>query len=185
MQLIIMRHGEATPAIDASLQADENRPLSANGVKEVGQASDSLLRYFNSMLAGDAGNACVNCFLASSHLVRARQTAALLAEKFESSHQYQNYRLLPQGLDLFPAASPSRLLEQLDPLLNKMHEANHLDDSVVILCSHRPLVDRLVQLLLADENSLTDFTAPSSWVALQGDWPVRAGMERRTYYSPE
>ena len=183
-----MRHGEACSAIDASLSADENRLLTKEGAREVQTASRAIIDYLNchsesisDRQSGGPRAINLSTYLAASHLMRARQTLALVAGELDHSEALYGYRLLPDDLDLHPLASPQQLLKQLDPILLKLHNADDLKNTLIVLCTHRPFIDRLTEYLSTDDSSI-DFSATASWVVMYGDWPVKGGMTIESSY---
>lgn len=182
MILVVMRHGEACPAVDATLTADEGRALTENGILEVEAATKTVIEYLmcqSELKSGRQSDIPVttnlSIHIAASHLVRARQTLALVAAELDQTEALEGYHLLPDNLHLYPSASPHQLLQQLDPALVKLHNADDLKNTLIILCTHRPFIDRLTEFLSSD-TSLVDFSATASWVVMHGDWPVKGGM---------
>lgn len=124
MDLLVVRHAAAGDRAEfaATGQPDELRPITKKGRRRMGDAVQGLVRIAPTLDA-----------LASSPLVRARQTAEILSA---------GYRGLPvTELDeLRPDRSPEALIEWLG------REPPHV---VVAVVGHEPYLSELVDRLLA------------------------------------
>lgn len=154
MRLIIVRHGEAEAFFGAA--SDAARRLTPKGRSDVQRLGERL--------AG-AGFA-VQRIIASPY-VRAQHTAALLAAKLGGNH------LLTTAAELQPAGKPAGVIDLLD--------ATALD--TVLLASHQPLVGRLLNLLV-DEDNLPSF-APACCAIVEAEVIASGCAELVNFMSPE
>ena len=126
MNLYLLRHGIAAAKDDPTFESDSERPLTKKGIKKFRKAARGIERLGVSFDA-----------ILSSPLVRARQTADLVAE------------ILGQDsiVDEIPALAPDSSPEQLLPELSSVEGKEH-----VILVGHEPFLGRLAGFLLTRKN---------------------------------
>ncbi|MGH7769180.1 MAG: phosphohistidine phosphatase SixA [Candidatus Binatia bacterium] len=128
MNLYFMRHGIAVPRDDPKICIDEERPLTRKGSKRMRKAANGLLT-----LDLDFDR------IFTSPLVRARQTAEIVAEKLG----------LEARLEDLPELSPQTAVEELASRLAGYRELENL-----LLVGHEPLLSKTVAYLLAGEKEL-------------------------------
>lgn len=124
MNLYILRHGLAAEPGTPGLASDRQRPLTAKGEKrmrKIARAMKAMELSFDLIL--------------SSPLLRAQQTAEIVAEEFKA------HKRLELAEALAAEASPKALLEQLD--------RRHYLPENILLIGHEPFLSSLVSLLLA------------------------------------
>jgi phosphohistidine phosphatase len=127
MNLFILRHGIAANPGEEGLPKnakDAERPLSREGQKKTWRATEAM-RSLD--LKFDA--------VVTSPLLRARQTAQIVAEALELR------RKLIFSDHLKPDGSPKLLLEQLDEIGGRAKN--------ILLVGHEPYLSRLVSLLIS------------------------------------
>jgi len=112
MQVILFRHGDALATGQEGIRTDEERPLSKKGKKQVRRSAMGLLRIG---LSPDR--------ILTSPLVRARETAALIAEVAQKEGNVEICSALA------PGSSPQQLLSRLV-------ELKHLE--CVVCVGHLP-----------------------------------------------
>jgi phosphohistidine phosphatase len=117
MKLYVMRHAQAS----FNAPSDRERPLTENGI----QQTRELINLHNAALAD------VN-LLWSSDLLRARQTAALVAEVL-GFKVVEKTCLTPDG--------------HISDVLNELHGLR--TDDILLMVSHQPLVGELVSYLVS------------------------------------
>jgi phosphohistidine phosphatase len=122
VELILVRHGLAVKR-DTPGFADEDRPLTEDGIERMQKAARGLARFI------DPPDIVI-----SSPLVRARQTAEILAQALQCNHD------VAEWATLLPDAAPATIL----PLLKKRAG----DVASVILVGHEPHLSHLTALLL-------------------------------------
>lgn len=123
MQLVIIRHARAEDALDFARtgQSDAQRPLTDSGRKRMRRAVAGLLREVEFIDV-----------LASSPLLRARQTAEIVSEAYVGRTVIE--------LDLLaPGGDPERLRAWL---------RGQRDDAVVAIIGHEPDLSELISWLL-------------------------------------
>jgi phosphohistidine phosphatase len=149
VQLLIIRHGPAGDRAEweAAGRDDRLRPLTSAGKKEVRRVSKGLAE-----LASDLD------ILASSPLVRAMQTAEIVAER---------YGCTPVTLEaLAPESDPDKVVRWL---------GEQRSAEVVGLVGHEPDLGALASLLLAKSGSSFLTLKKSGACLLELTVPVRAG----------
>lgn len=123
MNLYLMRHGIAVAADQPGIESDAERPLTPKGIKRMRQAAQGLRRL---KLSFDA--------LLTSPLVRARQTAEIVAAALEMEGQ------LEEISELAPESSVDRLISSLSRFQDKEH---------LLLVGHNPLLTYASSSLIA------------------------------------
>ncbi len=132
MNLFILRHGIASDPGEDGLPKnlkDAERPLSAKGKQklwEIAEALRTMELKFNVVV--------------SSPLLRARQTAQIVAEALELR------RKLTLTDHLAPEGSPRQLLAQLQQLGPRAKN--------ILLVGHEPYLSKLISLLIAGNDSV-------------------------------
>lgn len=126
MNLYLLRHGIAAAKDDPAFESDIERPLTKKGIKKFRKAARGIERLavpFDAIL--------------SSPLVRARQTADVVAEIV----------LHESAVDEIPALAPDSSPEQLLSELRGVEGKEH-----VILVGHEPFLGKLAGFLLMRSN---------------------------------
>jgi phosphohistidine phosphatase len=126
MNLYILRHGIAVEHGAAGYEDDDQRPLTGKGERKVwmiAEAMKALEISFDSIL--------------SSPLVRARQTAEIVAEAFKAKKR----------MELTDTLSPQ---ESAKLLIEYLGEQGAVDD--VLLVGHEPFLSRLISLLISGDS---------------------------------
>ena len=126
MNLYILRHGIAVEHGATGYENDDERPLTSKGERKmrmIAEAMKALEISFDSIL--------------SSPLVRARQTAEIVADALKSRKR----------LALTDALAPQASAKPLIEYLNKQGAA---DD--VLLVGHEPFLSRLISLLISGDS---------------------------------
>ncbi len=111
MNLYLLRHGIAVPGNGAEALADSERPLSAKGVKRMHKAAKGLRRL-----------AIPFDIILTSPLIRARQTAEIVADTLRLSDHLEEFSALAPGssmMDLWASLAPYK---DRDHLLLVGHE---------------------------------------------------------------
>jgi len=133
MDLYILRHGIAEAVPDPPAAGDSERRLTAEGVDKMRRAATGMKTL---ELSFD--------LILSSPLVRARQTAEIVADVFGISRRVQ---LTPA---LAPDGNPALLIEEL--------RKQHRRDKSALLVGHEPYLSRLISLLTSgDMRTSIDF----------------------------
>jgi phosphohistidine phosphatase len=131
MNLYLMRHGIALPSDDPSVTDDSERPLTRKGIKRMRKAARGVRRLdipFDALL--------------TSPLVRARQTAEILAGALG----------IEARLEEISGLAPESTVEHLIFGLTRYQDREHL-----ILVGHEPLLsDTVSHLLCARQSSTVD-----------------------------
>jgi phosphohistidine phosphatase len=130
MNLYLLRHGIAVDHGAPGFAKDADRPLTPEGERKLWQATEAMQALG---LSFD--------LILSSPLLRARQTAEIVAEAFRARKK------LEFSDTLAPAGSPKKLVE----LLN--HHDPPLED--VLLSGHEPYLSELISLLLSGGEHLS------------------------------
>jgi len=128
MNLYLMRHGIAVAADQPGMESDSERPLTPKGVKRMRRAARGLRRLgisFDTIL--------------TSPLVRARQTAEIVAETLGLKGQLQEIS------ELAPEGSVDRLILGL----TRFHDREHL-----LLVGHNPLLSRAFSFFISGKDHL-------------------------------
>lgn len=123
MNLYILRHGIAVEHGAAGYENDDERPLTGKGERKmwaIAEAIDALEISFDSIL--------------SSPLVRARQTAEIVAEALNCKKR----------LELTDTLSPQ---QSAKPLIEYLQVQRALDD--ILLVGHEPFLSQLISLLVS------------------------------------
>lgn len=122
MNLYLMRHGVAVPADDPGVVHDNERPLTAKGIKRLRRAGRGLRRLdipFDAIL--------------TSPILRARQSAEIVAAALGKEAL----------LEEISGLAPESTLEQLLAELTLYHHRDHL-----LLVGHQPLVGQTIGFML-------------------------------------
>ncbi len=130
MNLYLLRHAHALDVEEASVETDEARPLSDEGLRSVADLAAALKRVGVSFDA-----------IFSSPLRRALQTAEELARHLAAAPAVAPLE------QLAPDWSPKKLAKQLLPL-----EADE-----VLLVGHEPEIGRLAAWLIGDKEVRVEF----------------------------
>jgi phosphohistidine phosphatase len=128
MNLYLMRHGIAVAADQPGMGPDSERPLTPKGVKRMRRVARGLRRLgisFDTIL--------------TSPLVRARQTAEIVAETFG----------LEGRLEEISELAPEKSVDQLIAGLTRFHEREDL-----LLVGHNPLLIRALSFFMSGKDSL-------------------------------
>jgi phosphohistidine phosphatase len=128
MQIYLMRHGIAVTADAANASSDEERPLTPKGTKRTRQAVKGLTRLGPSIDK-----------VLSSPLLRARQTADIVAEGLRLKDSVEQIPELAPGGDL------AELLHRL---------ATYKERAGVLLVGHQPSLGNVASLLLSGSKEL-------------------------------
>jgi phosphohistidine phosphatase len=123
MNLYILRHGIAVEHGAAGYENDDERPLTGKGERKmwsIAEAIKALEISFDSIL--------------SSPLVRARQTAEIVAESLKCERR----------LELTDALSPQHTAK---PLIQYLQDQRAVDD--VLLVGHEPFLSQFISLLIS------------------------------------
>ncbi len=139
MNLLIMRHGEALP-LGGSFRDDSQRPLSAQGQEQVRRVAEGLKQ-----------RQLPITLVISSPLVRARQTATIMAEVLAVSNLSQS-----------PALSPSASPRGLHALLDSNKEAQGM-----LWVGHHPDVTLWTAFFTGLDPSVCPLFSTASLLALQ------------------
>jgi phosphohistidine phosphatase len=129
MNLFILRHGLAVEPGAAGFAKDPDRPLTPKGERKLGRIAEALIEL-------EIG---FDCILSSPYL-RARQTAAIIAEGLDLSKK------LELTEHLTPAGSGRKLID----LIN--HRVPQVQN--VLLVGHEPYLSELISLLLSGSRDL-------------------------------
>ena len=127
MNLYLLRHGVAAAKDDPAFESDGERPLTKKGIKKFRKAARGIVRLGVSFDA-----------ILSSPLIRARQTADLLAEAVSQES------CVDEMPALAPDSSPEQLLGELSIVEGKEH---------VMLVGHEPLLGKLAAFLVNGKNN--------------------------------
>ena len=117
MNLYLLRHGIAAAKDDPAFESDSERPLTKKGIKKFRKAARGIERLGVSFDA-----------ILSSPLVRARQTADIVAEILGQESSVDEIPALA------PDSSPEQLLSELSSVEGKEH---------VMLVGHEPFLGEL------------------------------------------
>ncbi|HZA56759.1 MAG TPA: phosphohistidine phosphatase SixA [Candidatus Udaeobacter sp.] len=123
MNLYLLRHGIAVAADEPGVESDGDRPLTAKGVKRMRRAAKGLRRLnvpFDALL--------------TSPLIRARQTADIVAETLG----------LETHLEEVSGLTPESSVEQLSFGLTRFQNRAHL-----LLVGHEPLLSETASFFIA------------------------------------
>src|SRR5262245_19587699 len=128
MEIYLMRHGTALARDSADAPADEQRPLTPKGIKKTRKAAKGLM----------ALRPSIDRFL-SSPLLRARQTADIVAEALRFKGQVE------EVADLAPNGDLEKLVGSL---------ASYKDCQGILLVGHQPNLGGTASLLLTGNTAL-------------------------------
>ena len=126
MNLYLLRHAIAAAKDDPAFESDSERPLTKKGIKKFRKAAQGIERLEVSFDA-----------ILSSPLIRARQTADLVAEFLGQESAVEEIPALT------PDSSPERLLSELIDYQGKEH---------VMLVGHEPFLGKLAGFLVTRKN---------------------------------
>jgi phosphohistidine phosphatase len=126
VNLYLLRHAIAANKDDPAFESDSERPLTKKGIKKFRKAARGIERLGVSFDA-----------ILSSPLVRARQTADLVAEILGQE----------SAVDEMPALAPESSPEQLVSELSSVEGKEH-----VMLVGHEPFLGNLAGFLLTRKN---------------------------------
>jgi phosphohistidine phosphatase len=126
MNLYILRHGIAVEHGAAGYKNDDERPLTSKGERKVWLIADAMKAL---ELSFDV--------ILSSPLVRARETAEIVAEALKAKKR----------MELTDTLAPQ---ESAKPLVEYLHKQGALDD--VLLVGHEPFLSRLISLLVSGDS---------------------------------
>lgn len=125
MNLYLLRHGIAEPARGTSRLADLRRPLSRDGRKKIEEVAAALLELKLGLAA-----------IYHSPLVRAQETAAIVAAQLGLAEQTSELPLLAPGRPLGEIAAYLKALP--------------LEQEDVLLVGHEPQLGRLAAFLVTE-----------------------------------
>jgi phosphohistidine phosphatase len=155
MLILVFRHGPAGKADPARWPDDRARPLTRRGVKRTLLAAHGLSRLVPAV-----------DLIVTSPLVRAAETARILADVSRTSE--------PQTLEaLSPGGSDRRIMEFLK---------RHASRDVIVLVGHEPDLGRLVATLAVGAGNLPLKKAGAC--ALRCDEEIGAGKARLVWFAP-
>jgi phosphohistidine phosphatase len=123
MNLYILRHGIAVEHGAAGYENDDERPLTGKGERKMWAIADAIKALEISF-----------DLILSSPLVRARQTAEIVAEALKCQKR----------MELTDTLSPQ---DSAKPLIELLREQRALDDFVLV--GHEPFLSRLIALLIS------------------------------------
>ncbi|MCQ8894016.1 MAG: phosphohistidine phosphatase SixA [Methanolinea sp.] len=126
MDIYIVRHGKAEKRV-AEGKEDEKRGLTAKGRKEVRKIASWLKE-----------SAPLPDWIATSPLVRARETASIIAQEMGKEDSIEEWDELSPGHD------PKDLLDRL---------ALHPGDSIGMVVGHEPQLSQFLALLISGNTS--------------------------------
>jgi phosphohistidine phosphatase len=129
MNLFLLRHGTAVQSDTAGYSKDADRPLTAKGEHKLRRAAKTM----------KALDLSFDLILSSPYL-RARQTAAIVAEAFDAKDR------LELSTSLAPGNATRRIIECL-------HRLPTPDN--VLLVGHEPGLSQLISLLLAGNSNVS------------------------------
>jgi phosphohistidine phosphatase len=135
MRLHLLRHGEAVPRQDPSVERDAERPLTERGREQIRRVAEAT---------ADLG-VDPDRVLASPY-ARARQTAKTVAEAFEGVETGELHELRPKA----------------DPADTRQALTGIRDAEEVVLCGHRPHLPKLTSYLLTGEAEGLDVDFPKA-----------------------
>lgn len=135
MRVHLLRHGEALPRSDPSIERDAERPLTEAGRQQIAQAA-----------AGIASLGIEPDRILASPYARARQTAKIASEAFEGVQTGELHELRPQA----------------DPGDTRQALTGIADGEDVLLCGHRPHLPRFTSYLLTGEIEGLDVAFPKA-----------------------
>jgi phosphohistidine phosphatase len=128
MNLYLMRHGIAVAADQPGIESDSARPLTAKGTKRMRRAARGLRRLGISFDA-----------LLTSPLVRARQTAEIVADALGLEAQFEE----------IPELAPESSVDHLISGLIRFQDREHL-----LLVGHNPLLTHASSFFIAGKKEI-------------------------------
>jgi phosphohistidine phosphatase len=143
MNVYILRHGIAVEHGAAGYKDDDERPLTSKGerkIKAIAKAMKDLGISFDIIL--------------SSPLVRARQTAEIIAQALKAKER----------LELIEALAPQ---ESAKPLIEFLIEQGAVKD--VLLVGHEPFLSRLISLLISGSSGASVLLKKGGFCKLSSD----------------
>jgi phosphohistidine phosphatase len=129
MNFYLMRHGLAVSGDEAGIGTDSERPLSPKGIKQMRRAAKGLARLeipFSSLL--------------TSPLIRARQTAGIVAEALG----------LESELEEISGLAPESSVEHLLFGLTRFQHRDH-----ILLVGHQPLLSETASYLVCGKSGVS------------------------------
>jgi phosphohistidine phosphatase len=143
MNLYILRHGIAVEHGAAGYENDDERPLTGKGERKmwaIAEAMKALEISFDSIF--------------SSPLVRARQTAEIVAEALKCRKRMQ----------LTDTLSPQ---DSAKPLIEFLRDQGAVDD--IVLVGHEPYLSRLIALLISGNSDTSVLLKKGGFCKLSTD----------------
>jgi phosphohistidine phosphatase len=128
MEIYLMRHGIALSGESTDAPSDEQRPLTPKGVKRTRKAAKGLM----------AVRPSIDRLLTSS-LVRARQTADIVADALRLKGQVEELT------ELAPGGDPEKLVGGL---------SDYQECQGILLVGHQPGLGEIASLLLSGQTNL-------------------------------
>lgn len=126
MNVFILRHGIAVEHGAAGYKDDDERPLTSKGERKVWMIAEAIKALEISF-----------DLILSSPLVRARETAEIVAQALKSKKR----------LELTDTLAPQ---VSAKPLIEYLNEQGAVDD--VLLVGHEPFLSRLISLLISGDS---------------------------------
>lgn len=148
MDLYFLRHGKAIDPRSPGCPDDFHRVLTAQGIQEMEAEADALARFG---VRPDR--------ILTSPLVRARETATIVAERLDCEKALVVNDLLAPGCDL----------ERLTKLLQEHAAANS-----VFVVGHEPDLSTLIGNVIGRSGANIDMKK-GALALVQSPWPVRRG----------
>lgn len=151
MKLLLIRHAKAEPRSLLGLlrKHDARRPLTADGRKDMAKVAKGLKRLVPTLDV-----------LASSPVIRARETAEILAQRFEHDD-------IVEIAALSPGSEPRALVEWL---------CGQSKDATVALVGHEPDLGNFASYLLAgNRQSFLQFKKGGACLVDVADGPAAGG----------
>jgi phosphohistidine phosphatase SixA len=143
MNVYILRHGIAVEHGAAGYENDDERPLTGKGERKmwaIARAIEALEISFDSIL--------------SSPLVRARQTAEIVAEALKCKKR----------MELTDTLSPQHSAK---PLIEYLQKQRAVDD--VLLVGHEPFLSQFISLLISGESETSVLLKKGGFCKLSTD----------------
>lgn len=125
MELILVRHGIAVRR-DTPGFAEEDRPLTEDGIERMQRAARGLARFIDPP-----------DMIVASPLLRSRQTAEIIAQALQSNHD------IAEWPSLLPGAAPTAILSVL-----KKYSG---ESTSLMLVGHEPQLSHMTAVLLGTE----------------------------------
>ena len=143
MNLYILRHGIAVEHGAAGYKNDDERPLTGKGERKmwaIAEAIEAMELSFDSIL--------------SSPLVRARQTAEIVAESLKCKKR----------LELTDTLSPQ---QSGKPLIEYLQDQRAVDE--ILLVGHEPFLSQLISLLISGDSQTSVLLKKGGFCKLSAD----------------